>query len=260
MLRFSEANTKLRKLALTLGNKQSEVYSFDLLAGVTCPYARDCKAWVDITQKNGRRIVDGNDTIFRCYAASGEARLKLTYRLHKENTATLKEVLKIGGAKAVTAALEGTMPTNAKVVRFHSNGGDFFTKSYFQGMMQFTSLHQGVRFYFHTKALPILWWWVNTHPEGVDLSRGILSPNVTVCASRGGTHDHLIDALKIREAKVILHPSDRGNLPIDWDDSHAANPGGSFCLLIHGTQPSGSYASKAWYKISRGLVNLSLYG
>ena len=34
-------------------------------------------------------------------------------------------------------------------------------------------------------------------------------------------------------------------LPIDHDDSHAALNGGSFALLLHGTQPKDSDASKA---------------
>jgi hypothetical protein len=107
------------------------------------------------------------------------------------------------------------------------------------------------RFYFYTKALPLIERYVQTHPEGVALSHGILAPNVRITASYGGTHDHLIKPLKIRSAKVILRESDAGGLPIDKDDTHAALSGGSFALLIHAAQPKGSVAAKAWEKIRR---------
>lgn len=39
--------------------------------------------------------------------------------------------------------------------------------------------------------------------------------------------------------------ADELGLEIDHDDSHAALPGPSFALLIHGIQPKGSEAGKA---------------
>jgi hypothetical protein len=45
-------------------------------------------------------------------------------------------------------------------------------------------------------------------------------------------------------------------LDIDHDDSHAALPGPSFALLIHGIQPAGSEAGKA-VRALRGVGSYS---
>ena len=77
-------------------------------------------------------------------------------------------------------------------------------------------------------------------------------------ASRGGKLDHLIETEGLREARVILSPDQAGELgPIDEDDSHAADPASrhdSFRLLIHGTQPPGSDASKALQILKKARV------
>jgi hypothetical protein len=74
--------------------------------------------------------------------------------------------------------------------------------------------------------------------------------NLVLTASRGGKYDRFIDEFKLREAVVVFSESEASDLglDIDHDDSHAADPSKrnqSFSLLIHGTQPKGSEASKA---------------
>ena len=52
----------------------------------------------------------------------------------------------------------------------------------------------------------------------------------------------------LKEARVVFSESEAAELglAIDHDDSHAVeNNGQSFALLLHGTQPAGSEASKA---------------
>ena len=92
------------------------------------------------------------------------------------------------------------------------------------------------RFYAYTKSLP---FWV----KRLDA----LPPNFLLTASRGGKADCLIDEHGFREARVVFSEAeaDALGLEIDHDDSHAALPGPSFALLIHGIQPAGSDAGKA---------------
>ena len=81
MIRFSPANVKLRKLEKITGKK---VYSFDLLSGINCPFAKECHSWVKIV-KGKRRIQDGPHCRIRCYGASQEALLTHVYEYRKEN-------------------------------------------------------------------------------------------------------------------------------------------------------------------------------
>jgi hypothetical protein len=68
-------------------------------------------------------------------------------------------------------------------------------------------------------------------------------------ASRGGLEDHLIDQHALREAVVVLSANESEYIgELDETDIHAADPARrheSFRLLIHGSQPKGSEASKA---------------
>ena len=76
---------------------------------------------------------------------------------------------------------------------------------------------------------------------------GEMLPNFYLTASRGGKHDDLIDMMGMREARVIFSTEEAEQLgmEIDHDDSHAAKPGASFSLLLHGIQPAKTAASVA---------------
>jgi hypothetical protein len=86
-----------------------------------------------------------------------------------------------------------------------------------------------------------------------DPQNGVVFNNFILTASVGGKHDHLIENLGLRTAEVVFSEEEakQKGLEIDHTDEHAAQPGGSFALLIHGTQPAGSEAGKAWYKIRK---------
>jgi len=74
-----------------------------------------------------------------------------------------------------------------------------------------------------------------------------LPENLVLTASRGGKHDDMIESDGWKEALVVYseqEAQERG-LEIDHDDTHAAFGKENFALLIHGTQPAGSAASKA---------------
>lgn len=229
MLKFSPANSKLEKLTTISG----KVYSFDLLAGQTCPFAMICHS--EVVEINGKRkIEDGPACQFRCYAASLEALYANVYNLHKQNTEELRGLDKIGMVNKLTEAL----PTNTGGVRIHTSG-DFFSQDYFDAWVAIATKNPNIRFYAYTKAIP---YWVARINE--------IPHNLVLTASYGGTHDDLIDSHLLRSATVVYSESEAADLglEIDNNDDHAADINGrnkSFALLIHGTQPPGSAASKA---------------
>ena len=66
----------------------------------------------------------------------------------------------------------------------------------------------------------------------------------------------MIEHCDLRSAKVVFSEAEaeKLGLEIDHDDSHAARPSmrdQDFALLIHGTQPAGSAASKALQVIKK---------
>lgn len=239
MLRFSKANAKIESLSAVpsiagyLANKR-KVYSFDILSGHNCPYAQQCRSSAVEGADGKRHIEDGPDTVFRCFSASQEALFPALYNLRKANG---DEILAIPNCVDVKNALAAALPKNAGIVRIHV-GGDFKTKQYFRGWALLAKSRPDVLFYAYTKSLP---YWI----ADKDSLESI--PNFVLTASRGGYKDNLIGEHKLREAVVVFSEQQAADLglPIDHDDSHAAQKGGSFALLIHGGQPAGSEAGKA---------------
>jgi hypothetical protein len=96
-MKFSAANTKLKKLyklATTvlkrwlgqkIGRSTAKVYSFDILSGVDCPFAFNCKSQAEEQADGSRRIKDGPHTKFRCFSASQEVLFTNTYKSRKRN-------------------------------------------------------------------------------------------------------------------------------------------------------------------------------
>jgi len=70
----------------------------------------------------------------------------------------------------------------------------------------------------------------------------------------GGRYDALIHKHRLRYARVVFSEAEAEaeGLEIDHDDSLAADPyHGPFALLLHGTQPPKSEASKALVQLRR---------
>ena len=65
--------------------------------------------------------------------------------------------------------------------------------------------------------------------------------------SKGGRLDALAASRGLKTAEIVFHPevADALGLEIDHDESHAINPGPSFALLLHGTQPPSTEAAQA---------------
>jgi len=236
MIRYSIANAKIQALRTVKALRSylaegRKVFSFDLLSGVTCPFARQCLSKVTIV--NGRRtIVDGAGTIFRCFSATQEAAFTATYNRRAENFESLRRL----NQREMVDTLSEALPPTAGIVRLHV-GGDFYNRSYFRAWSEIARLYPGILFYGYTKSLP---YWLEYRRQVPD--------NLVLTASYGGRHDALIRAERFRFARVVYTVKGAGRLPIDHDDSHAADPTQrrrSFALLIHGVQPAGSEAGVA---------------
>jgi hypothetical protein len=255
MLKFSEANAKIRALATVAGIKpylqnKRKVFSFDLLSGHNCPYAKDCLSKA-VEQPNGsRKIEDGKHTEFRCFSASQEVLFTNLYNLRKNNTEILSVAARDGYSVAASHLL-AAMPRNAGVIRIHV-GGDFNTSVYFQAWLEVAKRRPDLLIYAYTKSLP----FVVKHIKAVNEL-----PNFVLTASYGGKRDELIVKHGLRYAKVVKSEAEalELGLPIDHDDSHAADPtmkGVSFALLVHGPQKAGSDWGVAMRKL-RGLGSYS---
>jgi hypothetical protein len=231
-VRYAPANAKVSRLAKRL---DVEAYSFDMLSGVTCPGAQDCKSWAEVQADGSRRIVDGKHTLFRCFSASQEAQYTNVFDFREENTTAALSLAASSPLKCASA-LVAALPSDAAVIRLHV-AGDFKLLNYFDAWLEVCNRRPDMRFYAYTKMLP---FWVKR--------RDVLPSNLALTASRGGRWDHLISEHGFRESVVCYseQQADDLGLEIDHDDHHAYSlTGGSFALLIHGTQPKGSEAGKA---------------
>lgn len=248
MLKISPQNSKTRSLrevealAPYLANRR-HICSLDLLSGVTCPGAKDCRSCVSEDCNGKRTIKDGPDTEFRCFSASQEIVYPNVYNARKHNTDIMKG---LKSASQIRTMILNSLPSNLGILRYHV-GGDFFKLSYLQAAIMVAESMSDRLFYAYTKSLHHL-----AKVDCMDLSRGLIRPNFLVTTSRGGKFDHLIEPLNARTATVVFDEAQAGGLPLDHDDSHAATIGGSFALLLHGVQPKGSEASKALVKL-RGV-------
>lgn len=234
-LKFSPANSKLKKLEKKLGKK---VYSFDLSAGHTCRYAKLCYSKA-IESPEGLRIQDGKETEFRCYAASQEVLYKNVYLSRKYNTDLIKSCG--NNIKKIEELIGEALPSRADYIRLHSSG-DFLTLNYFIAWMNVARKNPNKTFYAYTKSLP---FWIHEKDN--------IPENFILTASYGGKADDLIEKHNLRYAKVVYsaYEAKKLKLPIDFDDSHAATKSGNFTLLIHGQGIKNSRHSKAVARLNK---------
>jgi len=182
---------------------------------------------------NGRRkIQDGPNTKFRCFAASSEVLYPGPYLARQHNFSLLKAAR---GPRAMARLMKESLPAKASHIRLHASG-DFFNQSYFDAWLLVAKTTPGVVFYAYTKSIP---YWLKRI--------GRMPDNFVLTASLGSKFDKLIELNKLRSAKVVFTEAeaDKLGLEIDHDDSHAIFNGPSFALLLHGTQPAGTEAAKA---------------
>lgn len=237
MLKFSEANAKIENLKKVHNLKKylkdgKKVYSFDLLSGYSCPFANDCLAKV-ILIENKKKVKDGPNTEFRCFSASQEAVYPNVYNLRKNNFDTIRQYKT---SEDMAQAIEAAMPPDLGICRIHV-AGDFFNLEYLMAWVLVAKRNPYKLFYAYTKSIG---YWVKV--------LGLIPDNLILTASFGGRQDNLIEKYNLRFAKVVYSEDAANGLPIDHDDSHAADPvekNKSFALLIHGIQPKGTAAAIA---------------
>lgn len=221
-LRFSIGNAKL----------DEETGIFSLPAGHSCPFALKCKS---IADRVTGYMTDGSETEFRCFAASGECRSPQARKLRWNNF----EMLRYRTAPEMTDLLIRSIYASdihkVKKMRIHDSG-DFFNKDYFGAWLTVAEEFPNIIFYAYTKSLP--YWLVLLDSIPV---------NMFLTASKGGRLDHLIDRYQLKYAQVVysVEEAEKLGLTIDHDDSNMYTHPNPFALLIHGTQPAGSDASRA---------------
>ena len=240
MLKFSKANAKTQALANDpeladyLTDKR-KIYSLDLLSGYSCPHAKQCLSKAVVQDNGKRKIRDGKHTQFRCFSASQEVKYTNVYNSRKHNFDLLRNL----HHDDMFYMIDDSLPKDAGIVRIHV-AGDFFNQEYMHAWYAVALNNPRTLFYAYTKSLRY-WLSVREFPE---------IWNFVLTASYGGTHDHLIDEFNLRSAKGVFSEAEAAELglAIDHDDTHAAKPtlrDDSFALLLHGTQPKDSEASKA---------------
>lgn len=216
MFKVTPANRKVAKCATALDIPVSRAFQISLPAGYTCLGAKDCLTFAH--PKTGK-ITDGCNQRFRCFAASGEARLP-TVREHRwRNFHSLRIASNLGLPLAETI-LSG-VPDKALLVRVH-DAGDFFIPEYWAAVCQVARAMPDCIFYGYTKTR---------------LDQRLKPSNMRFVWSDGSKQrkpDSLFTAFVVRsEAEA----KQRG-LPIDTDDTHAVRADRDFALIIHGPQPT----------------------
>lgn len=219
MLKFSNGNRKMKELAEMLGLNKKRVVCFDLPAGYTCPMAVLCKTYANPASG---KIIDGKEQVFRCYAASSEARFKNSRALHWDNYNTLKN------SADMVSEINNAIPEKVKVIRIHSSG-DFFSKEYFNAWVQVAIQNPDISFFGYTKVLEYV--------------KAVKPDNFRLVYSYGGKNDN--DVTDEPVAYVVNSVSDglsRGLFVAcqeqPSDDYYAVMRGQSFALALHGTQPA----------------------
>lgn len=219
-LSLSRGNRKLAHLAEYLGYNKTQIVAFDLPAGVTCPAASLCKAWVD---RLTGHLTDGSSAIFRCYAASIEARYKNVLAAHYKNADALKSCKSI---QEMAQLILDNLDDKIKVVRIHASG-DFYSVDYFKAWVLVAQARPEITFFAYTKFYPV---FKVARPD-----------NFGLIYSHGGVYDKMAAAANVPtcyvwvEGTPLLAPlaCENGD---DYDDFLKIMAGESFSLRLHGTQ------------------------
>ncbi len=229
LLKFGIGNAKLA----------NDVAIFDLVAGWTCPFAKDCGDKVD--PKTGKLIINPNAK-FRCFAATSELISSAARRKRWHNFELLKATATAEKmAQLIIDSLNADEKTkNAPKVRVHSSG-DFYNETYFKAWMLVAKAMPEKTFYAYTKSLKF--WAKNIE---------LVPENFHLTASRGSKNDELIEKYDLKNVEIVYSEEEaiEKGIEIDHDDSHCWDKNcKKFALLIHGTQKANSPAMDAVMKL-----------
>ena len=229
ILKMSKGNKKLPK---TTG-------IISLPAGLTCPGANSCKAFVTI--KGEKRILNrGDESLFTCFAASEELRYPNVYKSRRYNFNLINGYVLKNDLKGLTDLINRSIQSNRKnitKVRIHESG-DFYNRLYLEAWKNVAELNKDLIFYCYSKSL--LFFPTNRS----------IPNNFYMTASYGGKYDYLIDRGYFKRFSKVVFSEDEAlklGLSIDKDDSHCYEDKGKngFGLLLHGMQEKGSKAGEA---------------
>ena len=224
LLKFTFENAKLKG-----------IWHYSLPSGHTCPGAKSCLTFAHretgkVTDK--QTPVDGQT--FRCYAAMDEARRPNVRKTRWDNFDLLKAAKTTKNMAAlIIKSIQASGLRRGGTLRVHI-GGDYFSQIYFNAWMMAARFFPQITFYSYTKSVKFL----------VDAD---LPENFVFTCSRGGKYDNLIPKSKVKSAKVFFSTEEAEALGLDIDhtDDLAISGSDDFALVIHGSQPAGSDASKA---------------
>jgi hypothetical protein len=227
--------------------KLKGIWHFSLPSGYTCPGAKNCYTKVD---RHTGKIVDlqtpdENGDTFRCYAAMDEARYPTVNRARWFNFDLLKALR--GTQEKINLIVESikqTGLTRGGTLRVHI-GGDYYNQSYFNAWMKAARFFPNVVFYSYTKSVPFLVKYLQDN--------GKLPSNFVFTCSKGGKFDHLIPSTNVKSARVFFSNEEAEALGLDIDhtDDFAISGSDDFALVIHGSQPAKSKASKALSELKK---------
>ena len=146
LLKMSKGNKKLKNTLI-----------FDLPAGKTCPNANECKSYVVMNANGKTTLKDGENNIFRCYAASQENQYPNVFKARKYNLDLILKTLnsKDGFYKTyelINASIQKHITKNINKVRIHSSG-DFFNGEYLRSWFAVARLNKHLKFYCYSKSL-----------------------------------------------------------------------------------------------------------
>lgn len=226
------ATAKMCGLACT--EARPSVAVFDITAGLTCPNANLCRAWVD---PRTRKLVIPGTTSFVCYAASLEARYPDSYVYHSNN---LKHLLRYGKDDTSWMTYQLSLALNEWIyqprgqgkdpvqplqyVRLHS-AGDFFNEPYFTAWTNIAADNPQITFWGYTKT------------RFIEYDR---PSNFHLTYSAGGTLDHLyMDKFPTCHVVENADAASAMGLPVacqthdNPDDLYYIIRGESFALTVH---------------------------
>lgn len=241
-LYFGQGNAKLSNRTLHFG----------LPTGWTCSkWAKECLSFSDRTTGC---ITDAKTCSFRCWSASQEAYSPSVRKKRWENYDRLKDlsfddmayVISFNLMREASAYYE--QHEQLPIVRINVSG-EFFSEDYFLAWLSVVKcMSNSVElFYAYTKALPL---WIKHKKD--------IPTKLKLRASYGGKYDQLIKQHNLPSAKVLFDTE--SSIPIDHDDTLSRDPDNyhEVGLLLHGTQPKQSDASKAVQKLkSKGFSGYS---
>ena len=237
LLKMSKENKKLKKTLI-----------FDLPAGRTCPMASECHSYVVMNDNGKTSIKDGENNIFRCYAASQENQYPNVYKARKYNLDLILKTLNSEDGfyktyELINASIQKHITKNIDKVRIHSSG-DFFNGEYLRSWFAVARLNPQLKFYCYSKSL---------HLFGTNVS---IPDNFFLTASMGSKMDRLIHAGYFKRWAIVVNSKEEAikkgiehigkPYKIDKDDSSCFKPD-PFALLIHGTQKKGYFKNLKTY-------------